>query len=155
MKFVALILLLCNQLANSQFCGTSSQQPWIGLLCDGHSTKNCFCGVNLITKLHAITAAHCLHREEASWPQFRIHFGRLDLDRRMQQSRRIFDVAIHPDWKHRKVAHEADIAVLRMKESVSFNENVQPVCLPLPQSQQLKLNDGLIVSSLKLSKCSR
>jgi len=118
---------------------TIGQFPWLGVWCHGNTTEKCFCSVNLITKQHVVTAAHCLRDkgqlEETYWPETSIHFGRLDLtdeeeEEEQSQVRKIVDVVIHDDWKLGSDAYDADIALLRLDKPVEFTSYVQPICLP-------------------------
>jgi len=114
------------------------QFPWLGVWCNGDTTEDCFCSVNLITKQHAVTAAHCLYPKKASfptyWPDTTIHFGRNNLtddeEEAQSQVRKIVDAMMHDDWSTKTEKYNADIAVLRLDKPVEFNANVQPVCLP-------------------------
>jgi len=109
--------------------------PWLAVLCFGSGTADCFCSANLITKHHVITTAHCLHDKDADrfdWPNMTVHFGKHNLldTSEDSQSRSIIDVVMHPDWNTKSDMYDADIAILRLNEAVTFNDRVRPICLP-------------------------
>jgi len=110
--------------------------PWLVVMCNGRtSIKNCFCGANLITKDHALTAAHCFlpkkyqKMENTSLPNVTINFGGKDL-RHLFRTKKIKKVLIHRDWKIRSESYDADIAIITLNESIMFDSYVQPICLP-------------------------
>jgi len=129
------------------------QFPWLGVWCHGNTTKKCFCGVNLITTQHVVTAAHCLQNKgnqfPTYWPNTTIHFGRFDLmdddEKEHSQVRKIIDVFIHDDWKPTSDDYDADIAVLRLDRPVKFNKRIQAVCLPTSTEEKIG-GRGLVVS---------
>jgi len=138
--------------------GTSAkagQFPWLGVWCHGDTTEDCFCAVNLITKQHAVTAAHCLFPKDAPfptyWPDTVIHFGRFDLtdeeeEEERSQVRKIVDAMMHDEWNTKTDDYNSDIAVLRFDEPVEFNVNVQPVCLPKTAEFVAGSEGGSVVS---------
>jgi len=133
--------------------------PWLAVLCHGSGTADCFCGANLITKRHVITAAHCLHAKDAEstyWSNVTVHFGKHNLydNSEDSQSRSVIDVVIHPEWKTKTTVtdgdrYDADIAILRLNKAVTFNKRVQPICLP----SAYELNDltGKVVSKILIA----
>jgi len=128
--------------------------PWLGVLCKGGTREKCFCGATLITKNHAISAAHCFlpkknqELNNTYWPDVMIHFGGSDLkaDDEEFQSRKLKDVVIHHEWKTGSYdqSYDSDIAVLRLGKPVKFSQFVQPICLP-PEGE-FTGNKGTVVS---------
>jgi len=146
--------------------GTSAavgQFPWLGVWCYGNTTADCFCSVNLITKQHAVTAAHCLYPKKVSfptyWPNTTIHFGRNNLtdDKEEEQSqvRKIIDAMMHENWSTKTDEYNSDIAVLRFDKPVEFNTNVQPVCLPKAADFVAGSENGSIVSIVSINCFTR
>jgi len=126
-----------ERINNGEFA-ERGQFPWLGAWCHGNTTAKYFCSVNLITVDAVVTAAHCLRDkrqdEGTYWPETSIHFGRIDLmnaeEEEDSQVRKIIDVVFHDEWKPKSERYDADIAVLRLNESVAFSTKIQPICLP-------------------------
>jgi len=128
--------------------------PWLGVWCHDNTTENCFCSVNLISELHAVTAAHCLRPKASTfltyWPYTAIHFGRFNLaddeEEEESQIRKIVDAVIHENWNTKTDKYDADIAVLRLDKPIKFNARVQPVCLPTAADFVAGSGNGSVVS---------
>lgn len=54
-------------------------------------------------------------------------------DKRLATSRSVEKIYLHPDFQPNN--YNNDIALLRLKERVEFNEVVRPVCVPLHHSK--------------------
>lgn len=87
------------------------------------------CGAVLINEKWALTAAHC----NAGWfGSLVVVLGEHDLNR-LQQNQRVAErkvkrVVIHPNFS--RLFLENDIALVELEEPVTFDDNVQPICLP-------------------------
>lgn len=110
--------------------------PWFGSLfvSVGESIKNLklLCGVSLLSSKHVVTAAHCIELPNEPH-RYSVMLGRHNIaDPRETgyQSRQITRLAIHPEYKNRQQRADADIAILKLKQAVEFNNFVQTVCLP-------------------------
>jgi len=133
---------------------TKGNFPWLGVLCVGETREKCFCGATLITKNHAVSAAHCFRPKKDQelnntyWPDVMIHFGAINLkaDDEEFQSRKLKDVVIHHEWKTGRYddSYDSDIAILRLSEPVRFSQFIQPICLP-PEGE-FTGTKGVIVS---------
>lgn len=44
--------------------------------------------------------------------------------------RNVSKIFIHPDWDSFERRFDADVAILVLSENVTFNNNIQPVCIP-------------------------
>lgn len=42
----------------------------------------------------------------------------------------VFNVFDHPNWNNEKDSNDADVTVIVLMDSITFNEAIQPVCLP-------------------------
>jgi len=130
--------------------------PWVAVLCHGSGTADCFCSANVITQRYIITAAHCFYSKEADkffWSNVTVLFGKHNLldNSEDSQSRSIIDVVIHPDWKTKTTgtageSYDADIAIFRLSEPVTFNDRVKPICLP--STDELNDVNGTVVSKV-------
>ncbi|XP_072036251.1 uncharacterized protein [Amphiura filiformis] len=100
--------------------------PWIGSLrpnvISGHR-----CGVSLISESWAVTAAHCVNGDYSDWV---IVFGDRIIDQTSNDEQlRSFDaVIIHRDYTGYRLHHH-DIALLHLREPVTFTDFVRPICL--------------------------
>ena len=60
-------------------------------------------------------------------------------------SHAVYSINIHPDWNTLTQAYDADIAVLVLEKEVTFNEHVQPICLPIPNSNIATIKSGSVI----------
>lgn len=116
-----------------------------------------FCGANVITVSHVLTAAHCIqdkqaeHKLEAT--QILILLGRHNITRTEVGSevRGVKQIKVHPRWNPRDMKFGADVAILEMDRAVQFSQLIQPICLTVePEISQREA--GYVVNSYSALK---
>lgn len=43
---------------------------------------------------------------------------------------KVNEVYVHPDWKDYELNYDADIAILDLSETVTFSNQIRPICVP-------------------------
>lgn len=111
-----------------------------------------FCGGNVITTSHILTAAHCIQRKYAEEPKkaerIVILLGRHNISAQAEvgsEVRGVKEIKVHPLWNPRDLKYEGDIAVLEMDRPVQLSNFIQPVCLTFePEISKEEL--GIVVN---------
>nr|WBW70050.1 venom protein [Lampona murina] len=99
--------------------------PWVVALAKERSNNQFFCGGALINKQYALTAAHCLEKENIF--DLRLAVGAHNSEAHpatVRASRFI----IHPNFKNK--IYTNDIALIKLDVPLMFNDTVSPLCLP-------------------------
>jgi len=90
---------------------------------------NFFCGATIISRRYALTAAHCVHDRNAS--ELGLLVGEHDITTGSETDAAflygIKKFILHPYTDNEKVN---DIALVKTKEKIVFNQAVRPICLP-------------------------
>ncbi|XP_058835399.1 venom serine protease-like, partial [Topomyia yanbarensis] len=94
------------------------------------SAKNVFCGATIISNRHAVTAAHCLVGKKISDTTLLVgdHDLSTGTDSPFAALMVITTFTIHSGY--RKQSFVNDIALVRTREEIQFNNGVGPACLP-------------------------
>jgi len=118
-----------------------------------------FCGANLISTRHVITAAHCIWNKGtpiAFTPdEIEVRLGKYNLSIANEQQSltvNVEAVALHPDWKSDvQSKFDADIAILTLSKNVKFTNAIKPICLPTASADTANeiAGSGIVVSCLR------
>lgn len=117
--------------------GGSAQQaqfPWHGALYRSSATElRYLCGSTLISNRFVLTAAHCVAHEKSRRPidgdSLLLYFGKTNLKKwnGPEQDAKIERILIHPDYNYESFF--ADVALLKLKADVKYDNFVRPACL--------------------------
>ncbi|XP_021019413.1 transmembrane protease serine 11B-like protein [Mus caroli] len=99
-----------------------------------------YCGASLIGERFLLTAAHCFQGTNNP-KNLTVSFGTRVTPAYMQHS--VQEIIIHEDYV--KGEHHDDVAVIKLTEKVSFNNDVHRVCLPEP-NQIFPPGEGVVVT---------
>jgi len=103
--------------------------PWqIGLgTMRGSSYGGQICGGSIVSENIVITAAHCI----SPGTKYYVVIGQHNKRKADSYTKRIkvTEAITHPNWDDRNIVRY-DIAILRLSESINFNDAVQPICIP-------------------------
>ncbi|XP_063710167.1 serine protease gd-like [Culicoides brevitarsis] len=94
------------------------------------------CGGTLISDQVILTAAHCIHLTSddiLSKNEIVLHVGRFDIDDWTEGEYilpKVKNIFVHPDYKrYSQTSFDADIAVIVLRQSITFTQFIRPVCL--------------------------
>ncbi|XP_046406061.1 trypsin-1 [Ischnura elegans] len=125
-----------------------NRYPWIArLMYDGQF----HCGGSLLNSDYVLTAAHCVRRLRRS--KMRIVLGDHDMHSAHETpivSRTVAAVIRHRNFDLETYNH--DIALLRLRKTVSYSKRVRPVCLPQGPSTEPAGKLGTVVGWGRISE---
>lgn len=91
-----------------------------------------FCGASIISPTLLLTASHCFLSSPTRMNITFLVLGAHDITIRENLNLPIESVIIHPDYDSFFIQN--DIALIKLRNSIQFDEKIQPVCLPSRQS---------------------
>ncbi|XP_071287227.1 coagulation factor X-like, partial [Agelaius tricolor] len=100
------------------------QCPWQAVLLNEEGEE--FCGGTILNENFILTAAHCINQSK----EIKVVVGEVDREKKEQsESMHTVDkIIVHS--KFDAETYDNDIALLKLKEPVTFSEYVIPACLP-------------------------
>lgn len=112
-----------------------NQWPWLAALMT-RSDGVFFCGGTLISKLHVLTAAHCIQPKKQPVPitfdEFVVYLGKHNLSVAEEYGSKRTDpsrVLLHSDWNYRSERYDADIAIIFAEDEIGITLKIAPVCV--------------------------
>ncbi|XP_076343503.1 clotting factor B-like isoform X2 [Tachypleus tridentatus] len=106
-------------------------------------TNRFLCGGFLIDERHVVSAAHCFAGIRKRVSQYKIRLGQINAKEGRLHS--VETIKVHEGFRPR--GYYNDIALLRLKNSVTFTDAVTPVCLPSPTLARQNLT-GILTTLL-------
>lgn len=110
--------------------------PWVAAIYLNKPTGlNFNCGGSLVNTKSVITAAHCINTSTKNYQPNEVllwlgRYSLVDWNEEGAISSNVERIIIHPDYKRYSYeSYDADIAILTMHRTVTFNQYVRPICL--------------------------
>ena len=135
--------------------------PWQAHMRLGNPTGTFwyFCGGTIIDSKTILTAAHCYYfREDLNRDDFFIAAGAVPLEDPSAQIAFVESIILHESFND--TTADNDIAILKLKTALTFNDKVRPACLPdasfNPEGIAVASGWGLIgpsIGTLNLQVC--
>ena len=145
----------------------SGQSPWKVALfySSNHSThpSEYFCGGVLLSQTFVITAAHCLNpkqKDRTKDADIMLRFGAHDLNVKKDPNvitESLLKSYIHEDWNSDSNIYDADIALLEIKNPITYTNFIKPIYLwngdnSLDEAEGTVVGWGMIGSSNFISQ---
>jgi len=98
------------------------------------STNSHFCGGSIINANWIVSAAHCCAGETPAIMSIVIgDHTRNDNSNTVRKTLRVERIVSHPQYNSRTLVN--DICLIRVSDTIAFNQNVQPICAPSATNQ--------------------
>ncbi|XP_055543530.1 CLIP domain-containing serine protease B4-like [Wyeomyia smithii] len=140
---------ISDRISNGQ-ANELNEFPWMALIKYRKSEGEFgfHCGGSLINSRYIVTAAHCTKLIPNDWQVVGVRLGEYDLSNDGQDCNEgvcadvpvdvsIDKIIVHKDYDKRVKAQYNDIALIRFDRDVLFSNYIQPICLPVDESERL------------------
>ena len=140
---------LANRIVNGKTA--PSPIPWQVHLRQGSPTGafGYFCGGTIIDAKTILTAAHCYHGKNLKGTDFFVTAGVVHVQDGAGQSAFVEKITLHESYNPKTL--DNDIAILKLKTPLTFNDKVQRACLPeasfVPTGKAVASGWGLVGQS--------
>merc|ERR1739844_51340 len=103
--------------------------PWQAHMRQGSPTGgfSYFCGGTILDAKTILTAAHCYYQNPTASNYF-IAAGATHVTDSSAQVAYVESITLHPSYNHQTINN--DVAIVKLKTALTFNNKVQPACLP-------------------------
>merc|ERR1712156_93904 len=92
------------------------------------SSFSFFCGGTILDATTILTAAHCYDGKDLTATDFFIAAGATHVADGSAQTAFVESITLHEDYNANTINN--DVAILKLKTALTFNDNVKPACLP-------------------------
>jgi len=103
--------------------------PWQAHMRQGSpSWFSYFCGGTILDATTILTAAHCYYGKNLNAGNFFIAAGATHVQDGSAQISFVDSITLHENYNHQAINN--DVAILKLKTPLTFNDKVRPACLP-------------------------
>jgi secreted trypsin-like serine protease len=117
--------------------------PWMVYLLTRISNSTSMCGGSIIDQNTILTAAHCVDMASNS-SQVSVYVGLHDLFKINQTNIPWLSIHIHPEYNNETL--ENDVAIIKLKNALTFSDRMSPVCLPSPDSHTFLFDKNVVAT---------